>query len=91
MTTVGSYTPAVAASGLAHATCLLRVISGHGAIELLCLLNPPEADIGRHVLDVCFVPIADKRLLWGGYMQKWITFEKELESPDGKRALAYCC
>jgi hypothetical protein len=50
----------------------------------------PEADIGRYLLDACFVPIADKGLLWGGYMQKGITFEKGLESADGKRALAYC-
>jgi hypothetical protein len=40
-------------------------------------------------LECLLLPIADKRLPWGGYMQKGITFEKELESPDGKRALAY--
>lgn len=66
------------------------VMSGHGAFKLLCLLNPPKADIGRHLFDVCFLPIADKRLLWGGFIQKGITFEKELESADGKRPLAYC-
>ena len=60
-------------------------MSGHGAFKLLCLLNPPKADIGRHLFDVCFLPIADKRLLWGGFIQKGITFEKELESADGKR------
>ena len=65
-------------------------MSGRGAFKLLCLLNPAKTDIGRHLFDVCFLPIADKRLLWGGSMQKGITFGKELESADGKRALAYC-
>lgn len=50
----------------------------------------PKTNINRKRSNVRSVPIADKRLLGGGYMQTGITFEKELEPPYGKRALAYC-
>jgi hypothetical protein len=73
-TVVGTRAPVVAASGL------VGDMSALGHERTFC-------DAGENVRSV---PIADKRLLGGGYMQTGITFEKELEPPYGKRALAYC-
>ena len=61
------------------------VMSGHGAFKLLCLLNPPKADIGRHLFDVCFAPIADKTVALGRVYAKGDNF-RERAGVSGRQA-----